>query len=298
MNNKRIGILYGVLSALCYSTRSPLAKFALLSGCGVRELAALRMLFTSLLFLAAGLFSRRDEADTVVLRREWRAWLGGLMFAASTLFSFYAVSLIGVALSVVLMYMHPAFVAIISRVFLGERQGAWRWVAYASAYAGLFLVFVPGLSGAGGGGLAVGAAVGLLAALSYAVYQLLTQSLSARVSSLRLGTFTSFVSLVPMLLLWHFSPPTVPFTALLWIGALALLATFIPMYLVIASISRVGATTTSLLALISPFAALAMAALFFDERLHGVQWLGAGVVIASLGVSLTLPKPVSQKLPL
>lgn len=289
-SQKRLGLTLGLVSAVCYSTRTPLVKFGLNAGAGVRELAALRMVFTALLFLAAGLFTRRDPKDAVRLTAEWRAWVGALCFTASVFASFFAVSLIGVALTVVLVYTHPAFVALLTRIFHGEKMGRGRALAYLAAYAGCGLVIWPGISEVGAGKMAPGAAAALLAAFTYAAYQTLTQTLTARVSSLRLGAFTAYVSVLPSLLLWRFSPPTVPAPALGYLALMAVFATFIPMYLVIASIKLVGAATSSLLALTSPVAALAMAAAFFGEKLHGLQWAGAALVIVSIALTFVAGK--------
>ena len=128
----RAGLLFALLAGLFYSLRSVLVRYGLEFGASVNELFLLRMLFTSVLFFIAGKVMRmRGKRPQESLLFEPRMLMAGFLFAAAVLTSLWAVDRLGVALTVILVYAHPAFVVLFARIFHGEQIGGRRLLLLA-----------------------------------------------------------------------------------------------------------------------------------------------------------------------
>jgi drug/metabolite transporter (DMT)-like permease len=278
-----LGRFLALTSAVFYSTRSVMVRFGLDTGAGVPELAALRMLFCSLFFFIALRVSGKHRQGPKYLIAQPRMVAGAAFFSLSIISSFYAVSLIGVALTVIIIYIHPVFVALLSRIFLGQKLGLKRTFFLATTYAGTVMAVAPKLSSGDQKQILLGTGLSLTAALSYAFYQLFVQRFSQTVPSIRIVATSSYLAMVPTFFLWHFDPPTVPLAAVGITAAMGGFSTFLPLTLLGAAITRIGAARASIFSMISPVMALTLAWLFFGELLSPVQWVGGTVVMVSVG---------------
>jgi drug/metabolite transporter (DMT)-like permease len=74
----------------------------------------------------------------------------------------------------------------------------------------------------------------------------------------------------------------VPYQALLWLIALALVAQVIGWLLISVALPRLPALETSVILLLQPLATTLWAWLLFDERLSLVQWAGVGLVLSGV----------------
>jgi len=160
------GYVLLALAALFWGLNGPVVRYAFSLGLTVSELAFLRC--------AVGVFCFGAHA---VCRKEWRvaprdlpklllfgmAGLALLNLAYQT-----AVRESGVALAVILLYTAPAWVALLSRVFLGHRLSARTLAAIGIAMAGVFLVTLAGNADSRLSWLGVMA--GLASALFYALH--------------------------------------------------------------------------------------------------------------------------------
>ncbi len=288
--DERLGRVFALSSAVFYSTRSVMVRFGLDTGAGVPELAALRMLFCSLFFFVALRVSGKHREGPKYLIVQPRMLVGAAFFSLSIISSFYAVSLIGVALTVIIIYIHPVFVALLSRIFLGQKLGVRRTMFLVTTYAGTVMAVAPKLTSGESHEILLGTALSLTAALGYAVYQLFVQRFSEEAPSMRIVANSSYLAMVPTFLLWHFSPPTVPLAAVGITAVMGGLSTFLPLTLLGAAITRIGAARTSLFSLVSPVMALTLAWLCFGELLSPVQWLGGAVVMTSVGGLMLSPR--------
>lgn len=279
-------------SAIFYSTRSVMVRFGLDTGAGVPELASLRMLFCSLFFFIALRVTGDNKRGPKYLFAEPRMLAGATFFSLSIISSFYAVVLIGVALTVIIIYIHPVFVALIARVVYGQKLGGLRTFFLITTYAGTVVAVAPKMQLHPGrqGDILLGACLSLTAALSYAFYQHFVQRFSKEVPSMRIVANSSYLAMVPTFLLWRFEPASVPLAAVGITAAMGGISTFLPLTLLGAAITRIGAARASLFSLASPPMALALAWLFFGELLTPVQWLGGAVVICSVGGLMFAPR--------
>jgi len=278
------GQIFAISSALFYSTRSILIRYCLDTGATVAQLVAFRMLFCAVIFFLAVRFFRDASKGPKDLYKHPKILIGSFLFSTAVIASFFSVSYVGVSLAVIVISSHPLFVALFSRIFLSASLTARETFFLITAYFGCALAVLGHPEAKVSGDVFLGGALALLAASSYAGYQLLVQSLSQKVSSLRISAYTAYWSVAPALLLWHFTPLEVPPEALVITAAMGFFSTFMPLLLLAAAISRIGAPRTSIYSLAGPVSALTMAWLLFGETLSPVQMVGAFLVLFSVAM--------------
>ena len=264
------GQFFAISSALFYSTRSILIRYGLDTGATVAQLVAFRMLFCAIIFFLAVRFFRE----------------GSLLFSTAVIASFFSVSYVGVSLAVIVISSHPLFVALFSRIFLSASLTRREAFFLVTAYLGCAMAVLGHPAAKVSGDVLKGGGLALLAASSYACYQLFVQSLSKGVPAIRISAYTAYWSVAPALLLWHFSPLHVPPSPLRIPAAMGFFSTFMPLLLLAAAISRLGAPRTSIYSLAGPVSALTMAWLLFGETLSPMQMAGALLVLSSVAAVL------------
>src|SRR3954452_2387961 len=125
-------VLLVLLAALLWATIGPVSKFAFQDGIGALETAFWRgaiaslFLWTHALYLGHWRIRKRDVPVLVAFG----------LFGVSTLEGSYllAVEKGGAALSSILLYSAPIWVAIFSRFIFGERLSAAKLLALAAAF--------------------------------------------------------------------------------------------------------------------------------------------------------------------
>ncbi|HEY0971604.1 MAG TPA: EamA family transporter [Gemmatimonadales bacterium] len=265
-----------ILAATLWGLLGPVAYVALREGVSPLEIAFWRAAMAAVLYAAHA-----------AVRGSWRIARGDLpavvAFGAVGVSVFYgsymlAVERGGAALAAVLLYTAPAWVALLARIFLGERLGVRKLVALAATLAGVVLVAT-----AGGGEVRAGAtgiALGLVAGWSYALYYLFGRRYFARYEAagvLALALPVGALGLLPFV-------DFVPKGGAAW-GALVFLAV-VPTYgaylLYGAGLRRVEATRAATVATIEPVVAAVAAYAVFGERLSPMGYVGAAVVLGGV----------------
>ena len=254
---------------------------ALRAGVGPLEIALWRALIGAVLFGAHAAASGRWR----VARRDLPALAAFGVVGVSLFYGAYmlAVQTGGAALASVLLYTAPAWVALLAWVALRERPTRRRLVAVAVTVVGVALVAL-----GGGGEVRVGAAAigwGLVAGWSYALYYLFGRRYFARYAAPAVFAVALPVGALGLLPFVSFAPKS----AAAW-GALVFLAV-VPTYgaylAYAAGLRRVEATRAATLATVEPVVAAVAAYLAFGERLSGLGYLGATVVLAGVVIAAT-----------
>ena len=120
-------------------------------------------------------------------------WLRGLLLLATSFFSFFAVSLMPVPEYTAINMLTPLLVTVLAAGVLREKVSTLRWVLVGGGFVGALIVIRPG-SGAFGWVVALP----LLAAATYASFQVLTSRLAGADSPLTTHFWTGLVGTVVM----------------------------------------------------------------------------------------------------
>jgi len=160
-------------------------------------------------------------------------------------------------------------------------------VALGVSYAGVLLVFGQEVR-AEGAHVALGAALVLGSALSYAIYLLLSAAEVQKLGALRLTGWATSVACVLCILQFVLLRPLSAAVVAPEVISLSLLnatlCTFAPVLLVMMALERIGATLTAQASMVGPLSTLLLGVLFLGERLNGGVLAGTALVL--LGVAL------------
>lgn len=214
----------------------------------------------------------------------------GLAMAAYQVCLFSAIPRLGVTVAVIVTICSaPVMVAGLAALFLGERLTVPVGLALALALGGTALLsglMTPNAAARPGDPLGVALALG--AGLSYALVTLCGRALAGRYPALQtvgLGFTASAVLLLPYALA---SGLVTAFPAAGWglLIYLGVIPTALAYWLYVEGLKHTPATTSSIIALLEPLTASALAALFFGERLDLAGWSGAALLLTAMAVLL------------
>ena len=244
-------------------------------------LVSLRMAFaTGALALVLGPRHRwprpRDRATAL------RLGLLGLVLAANLTCYFIAIRETGVAIAIFTSYLAPVYVAVIAPRLSGDKTERVVVVALALALAGMAIILVPGLSGAGldAGGLAAGIAAGVF----YAGYLMLSKDLRQRGLE---GTGIVFViaAITAIVLLpWGLAESTAAdFTALnvFMAALLGVVTTALSFSLFIDGLHYIKVQHASIMGYIEPVSAPLYAFVLLGQRPSGWTLAGGALIVAA-----------------
>lgn len=268
------GVAFAVVSAVSFSTLGLFAKLAYSQGMAPAQALAWR--FSLAAFgLWAFLFGRGGHRRPA---REYRnaLLLGVLGFAPQAGLFFLTVKYLDPGLASLLLYLYPAFVVVFSLVFLKRAPRLAQIAALVFSSAGCVLTLW-----SRGSYPAVGYALGLAVALSYAGYLVVGERAMKGIDPIfitaNLMASSAVVYWIVTIATGATLMPTTPAVIAGVIG-IAVIGSIVPIVTLFASIRLIGSADASLVSTIEPLFTVILSALFFGERLSGLQ-LGGGALI-------------------
>jgi len=284
-SNHRRGVALCILSAVGFGLMAVFAKEAYRDDVSVLTLLALR--FT----IAAGAFwvivaarRARGASSAPPARRIVLAGLamGAVGYAAQSGGYFGALTRIDASLTALLLYVYPALVFLGALALGRDHVDRRRVVALLLATGGAALV----LAGSGTGDLdALGVALGLGAAVAYAIYILVADSITRHIDAFQVS---ALIATGAACTLWAAGLVSgsldLGFDAggWGWIAGLALFSTVLPISAFLAGLPKVGPATGSIVSTVEPMVSVGMAMVWFGERLGVVQIAGGALVLAAV----------------
>jgi len=256
------------------------AKEAYATGLGVTSLLAARFV------LAAGIFwsivAVRRPAGGSGSRRVVLACLalGGVGYAAQAGLFFSALQHIDASLTSLLLYTYPALVFCGAVALRREHVTPWKAFALALASAGAALV----LLGGGTGGLeATGVMLALAAGATYAVYILVAEEIVRRIDPILLGALVASGAAVTFVGAGVIGGSLqFPGGGWVWIAAISVVSTVLPIVAFMLGMERVGASTASIVSTFEPVVTVGLAVALYGEALGPLQGLGGALVLAAV----------------
>ena len=146
-------------------------------------------------------------------------WRSFFLFL-STIFFFYAISLISLAEALTLAFVSPIIVTILSIFYLGEKVGIHRWTAVVIGFFGVLLIVRPGFVEFNFASFSA-----LAAGISYAFYIIYTRKLSFSDSAVVTLIFTGSVGCIIISLIVPFVWSSFDFKQILFLILLASIGT-------------------------------------------------------------------------
>jgi drug/metabolite transporter (DMT)-like permease len=199
----------------------------------------------------------------------------------STVFFFYAISVISLAEALTLSFISPIIATILSFVILKEKVGPRRWVAVIAGFIGVLFVIRPGFNEIN---LATLAAVG--AGICYGFYLISTRKLSAVDSPLMTLIFTGLTGCIVISLIVPFFWTWLSisqWTLLISLAAIGTMAHF----LLILSLRYAEASKLAPLGYSEIIMNVIIGYYFFSDFPNQWIWIGLIIIVAS-GIYISL----------
>lgn len=281
-----------VAAMLIFGSNGVFASMLDMSGA---QLVLMRTLIGGAVLLIIILISRSRTPREVLLREKWRLLFAGVCLGANWALLFEAYNLMNVSLATLTYYTAPVLVLVLAPFVLKERQNSLAYVGMLVVVVGMLLVV--GTDFGEGGVTVTGLVVGLGSAVFYAMLMLVNKKISG-VSGLNL-TFIEIIIAAVILLPYVFATSGgVPLpTDARGIFALLFLCTVntgFACWLYFSSMNRLPAKAVALMGYFDPVSALVFSAVFLDERLSTVQFIGAVLVLAGALVGQLRPRDFTK----
>ena len=279
------GLLLAVLGAIAFSGKAIIVKLAYRHGVDAVTLLMYRMLFALPLFLLMAWWAGRGKPR--IARRDWLGivGLGFCGYYLASFLDFWGLVYISASLERLILYLNPTLVLVLGWLMYGRKISHRQCVGMLISYAGVLLVF--GHEAAlDGKNAALGAALVLASALSYALYLNYSGEMVKRLGSLRLAGWATSVACVfcigQFLLLRPLGAAQVA-EPVLWLSLLnATACTAVPVLMVMMAIERIGPGLTAQTGMVGPMSTLLMGVLMLGEPFN--FWILGGTVLVLSGV--------------
>jgi drug/metabolite transporter (DMT)-like permease len=282
------------LGAACISASAVLIRLA---DTGAATAAFYRCFFALPLLIALAVAERRRRGPRRRAAHLGAIAAGGFLAIDLVLWN-HAIADVGAGIATVLGNLQVIFVALAAWLLLDERPGRRFLVALPVVITGV--VLVSGLVSAGAGDIhpVAGIVFGLGTSLAYSAFLLILRQTSAGTPHVAgpLAEVTATAALGSLLLGLAFGGLRldVPWPSLRWLILLAISSQTVGWLLITSSLPRLPAAVSSLLLLLQPVAAMALAAAVLAERPSVAQLVGAvlvcgGVVAASWATASARP---------
>lgn len=282
-----------VLAAACFGTLGPLSRFA--GDAGVDSLsivtwraglgAAVMAGFIGARLALAGV--RPVSLRAVPVRDRWFMLAAAGANTLLNLAAFIAFERITIALTLLVFYLYPAGVAVVSTIWFGERLDRLRWGALGISLTGMGLV----VAGAGALGELdlLGVGLAFLAAMTQVFYVLAARHGFAHVpgpqaAALTMGgAFAMYLVIAAVLLALGSSislgQPLASADALWPVMLAGILGAGIPTVSFIVGIRRLGPSPAAILATLEPVVGVGLAAWLLAERPTALQLVGGAFIL-------------------
>lgn len=274
------GILFHIAGLWLLSTLDASGKWLVLAGVPVLMIAWFRYTVHIALMTAVVLPSRGKAIfKTQSLPRQL---VRGLLMIATTVLFFSVLGRLPLAQATAINFMAPLFLMAMAPWLLHEAHRLHRWLGVLAGFAGMLIVLRPGaqLDPAG-------VVLGLLTALTFALFQIATRSV-ARDDPLTTNYYGGLFGTVALTLAlpWFWQTPALPAWQWLLLGSTGITG-FLGHWLQIAAFKKSPATLLAPFSYLQIVAAVTLGWLVFGQLPDQTTAIGIGLIcLAGLGVAL------------
>ena len=215
--------------------------------------------------------------------------LRSLFLFLSTVFFFYAISVISLPEALTLAFISPIIATILSAIILKEKVGPRRWIAVLMGFVGVLIVIRPGFNEIN---IATVSAVG--AGICYAFYIISTRKLSEIDSPLMTLIFTGLSGAIVITLVVPFFWTWLSIFQWLILISLAAIGTLAHLLLIL-SLNYAEASKLAPLSYSEIIMNVIIGYYFFGDFPNQWIWIGLAIIIAS-GVYISLRENKNKNL--
>jgi len=273
----RLGLAFAALAACCYGSIPAFVRLAYAGGADALGVMFLRSIFAALWVSGIAWLAGRSLLPPRSLR--WTGVTLGLVWLVGAWSYLASFARIPIGLAVTIFYLFPMFVALMSRLWGGERLPRHRVLALGAGFLGVALAVGASYASID----ALGVAFAFTAAVCVATNMMLSQRLmrgSNPQAAMLMMTGTASVVLAALAPAIGFHLPR---TGLGWFGfvmATLLFAGAISFFYT--AINMIGTVRTAMMCNLEPVVATTVAFLVLAEAQGPVQMVGIALVIGAI----------------
>lgn len=294
MDSRLKGILCGIGAAVSYGM-NPLGALPLYAD-GINTNTVLFYRYgLAVIFLALFMLAN-CKSFTITLRGMVVLVPLGVLFVLSSLTLFASFHYMDAGVASTLLFVYPVMVAVMMALFFKERITAVTVFSILLSLTGIVLLY------RGGDGEVLnttGVLLVLLSSLTYAVYIVIVNKSSLRMSSVKL---TFYVLLVGVLFILGYSflggeeaEIQILTTPSMWLHAsiLAIFPTVVSLLLMVVAVHEIGSTPTAVIGALEPLTAVVLGVTLFGEEFTsrlaiGIMLILSAVILIVLGNSVSI----------
>lgn len=284
-NAKLRGTLCGVAAAVFYGT-NPLGAMNLYAD-GLTANSTLFHRFTLAALMLAVLMVAQRKSFALTRRELLTLMPLGVLMGSSSSSLYISFNYMDVGIASTLLFVYPVMVAVIMAALFGEKVTASTVVSILLSLAGIALLNHT----SGGASLStLGVTLVMVSSLTYAVYIVVVNKSSIRMSSVKLTFYVLVFGVLTILALTLLMGQSVQWLATprqwLFASQLALMPTVLSLVLMAVAVHDIGSTPTAILGALEPMTAVAIGVLVFGEDF--TPRLAAGIVLILFAVLLII----------
>ncbi len=281
MNRRLKGTLCGIGAAVSYGM-NPLGALPLYAeGLNTNTILFYRYGLAVIFLLIVLLFNKKNF---LVTKKELPVLaLLGMLFAVSSLSLYGSFNYMDAGIACTILFVYPVMVAIIMAVFFKEKITAVTSLSIFFALWGISLLYnVDGNTTLS----IVGVLLVILSSLSYALYIVIVNKSSLRMSSVKLSFWVLIFCVITIVVnsLFEIGPIQLLTTSTMW-GYSLLLAffpTFISLLLMVIAVHDIGSTPTAIMGALEPITAVIIGVCIFNETLSVRSTIGMALVLLAV----------------
>ena len=288
MSSKSLGILYGVLGVVLFSSKAVMVKLAYRYDVDTLDLLLFRMLFSLPFYILILFLIRKKSSNSKISPKDygWLALFGFVGYYLASYFDFEGLNYIKAGLERIILFVYPTIVVFLSWLIFKQKITKVQGIAILITYVGVLITFWDELD-VSGNEVLLGGFLVLLSAITYASYLVGSGWLIPKFGVLRFTCYAMIVSTICIMMHylvsgnWQFMD--YPWPVYAYGLAMAIFATLIPSFLVSAAIERLGANNFSILGSLGPISTILLAFVFLNEKL--TYWQLVGMLVVIFGVT-------------
>ena len=295
--DRLIGVLLVSLSAACFGTNAIFAHLAYDAGTNAVTFLFIRFLIASpfmlLIMMVRGLSIPRGKLLLSL------ALIGGIGLSGTTLCFYTAIQLAPVNLVIVIAYMYPTIVTLLSAVFLKQPITGYKIVALLMTFIGI--LFTIGLNG---GGYFLGIILAITTAIFYSLYLIFGSLSIQKAGPFSASTVIILSSTIIFGIVVGVQGPQLPENVSGWLAifAGAMISTVLGLIAFFEGLKRIDTANAAIISTFEVVVAVVLAIIILGETISLPKILGACMVISAVVILAkseyeTAQAKISQSIP-
>lgn len=283
MNNKKefIGVILILISAIAYGLMPIFSSFAYKSGTEVSTLLFTRFFVTSIL-LWPYILLKKMKYKITKSHLLYLGFIGILGYSVASIAIYTAYKTISGSIATLILFSHPIFVVLIEKFIFRKKFSLKRFVSLFLIVIGLIIVLYTKNASIN----IMGIILSFISSISYAIYcvglsEKRTQKLNGVIVTAYVSAFTLFTSFIQCIIN---NAPLLPKHNIGIINGilLAIISTIIASVTFFEGLSRIGASSATLISSVEPVIVIILSSWFLGEVLKYNVFVGGAIIIIAV----------------